>query len=102
MDLFIASVFHFLLNIIAAENRLTADENEIAPFLDTNPDDLRAAIQEHPEQLCFPASILNGVVQIPILPFIQCMTGGSLRSIERIIEEMLKATAQEHGILTND
>lgn len=101
MDMFIASTFHYLFQIIVQEGRLWADENEIAPFLGTEPSALGETVCNHPERLSFPVNYINDDVQIPIIPFIRSMTSASMRSVERIIEEMMKATAQDHGILTN-
>lgn len=102
MDIFIATTFHYLLNIIVKESRLIADENEIAPFLETEPEALYAAIQEHPDQLFFPACMIDGIVQIPIIPFIQSMTGSSLRNIESTIETMYRTSAVEQGIIKTE
>ena len=91
MDMFIATAFHYLLNVIVIDHCLIADENEIAPFLGTEPSALSETVCNHPERLSFPAHYINDGVQIPIIPFIQSMTGSTLRNIEKVIEEMMKA-----------
>ena len=102
MDMFIATTFHYLLTTIVKESRLIADENEIAPFLDAEPEALYAAIQEHPDQLYFPAVVIDGIAKIPIIPFIQTMTGSSLPNIESTIEMMYRTSGEEQGIITTE